>query len=303
MTTFKALVSSMRLRTLPLSLAGIVLAIFLAVADYNVKPLSIVFLILTAVLLQILSNLCNELGDVLKGTDTAQRQGPEYGLNSGALSISQMKVAIGVFVVLCALSGIAMIQFSAFGSLFSLEGICFLMLLVAAIGSAMRYTLGRNPYGYRALGDVYVFLFFGLATVVGGYFLCTGEVADFKLLLPAGAIGLFSVGVLNVNNIRDAKTDSATRVTVAILMGPFWSRVYQTALILGGWACALVYCCLRMTDIWNYLFVITAPLFIAHLVIVWKKQDKALDPALPILVMSSFLFAILMGFGFVRFLL
>ena len=303
MTTFKALVSSMRLRTLPLSLAGIVLAIFLAVADYNVKPLSIVFLILTAVLLQILSNLCNELGDVLKGTDTAQRQGPEYGLNSGALSISQMKVAIGIFVVLCALSGIAMIQFSAFGSLFSLEGICFLMLLVAAIGSAMRYTLGRNPYGYRALGDIYVFLFFGLATVVGGYFLCAGEVADFKLLLPAGAIGLFSVGVLNVNNIRDAKTDSATRVTVAILMGPFWSRVYQTALILGGWACALVYCCLRMTDIWNYLFVITAPLFIAHLVIVWKKQDKALDPALPVLVISTFLFCLLMGIGFIRFLL
>lgn len=303
MTTFKALVSSMRLRTLPLSLAGIVLAIFLAVADYNVKPLSIVFLILTAVLLQILSNLCNELGDVLKGTDTAQRQGPEYGLNSGALSISQMKIAIGVFVVLCALSGIAMIQFSAFGSLFSLEGICFLMLLVAAIGSAMRYTLGRNPYGYRALGDVYVFLFFGLATVVGGYFLCAGEVADFKLLLPAGAIGLFSVGVLNVNNIRDAKTDSATRVTIAILMGPFWSRVYQTALILGGWACALVYCCLRMTDIWNYLFVITAPLFIAHLVIVWKKQDKALDPALPVLVISTFLFCLLMGIGFIRFLL
>lgn len=293
----------MRLRTLPLSLAGIVLAIFLAVADYNVKPLSIVFLILTAVLLQILSNLCNELGDVLKGTDTAQRQGPEYGLNSGALSISQMKIAIGVFVVLCALSGIAMIQFSAFGSLFSLEGICFLMLLVAAIGSAMRYTLGRNPYGYRALGDVYVFLFFGLATVVGGYFLCAGEVADFKLLLPAGAIGLFSVGVLNVNNIRDAKTDSATRVTVAILMGPFWSRVYQTALILGGWACALVYCYLRMTDIWNYLFVITAPLFIAHLVIVWKKQDKALDPALPVLVISTFLFCLLMGIGFIRFLL
>lgn len=293
----------MRLRTLPLSLAGIVLAIFLAVADYNVKPLSIVFLILTAVLLQILSNLCNELGDVLKGTDTAQRQGPEYGLNSGALSISQMKVAIGIFVVLCALSGIAMIQFSAFGSLFSLEGICFLMLLVAAIGSAMRYTLGRNPYGYRALGDIYVFLFFGLATVVGGYFLCAGEVADFKLLLPAGAIGLFSVGVLNVNNIRDAKTDSATRVTVAILMGPFWSRVYQTALILGGWACALVYCCLRMTDIWNYLFVITAPLFIAHLVIVWKKQDKALDPALPVLVISTFLFCLLMGIGFIRFLL
>lgn len=303
MSKVKAIIKSFRLRTLPLSLAGIVLGIFLACADYRVKPVSIIFLVLTAVLLQILANLSNELGDVLKGTDTARRQGPQYGLNSGVLSISQMKTLVLVFAGLSFVSGLLMIRFSAFGSLFCLEGLCFIMLLVSAIGSAMRYTLGRNPYGYRALGDIYVFLFFGLATVIGGYFLCAGEVADFKMLLPAGTIGLFSVGVLNVNNIRDAKTDSATRVTVAILMGPFWSRVYQTALILGGWACAIVYCCLRMTDIWNYLFVITAPLFIAHLVIVWKKQDKALDPALPILVMSSFLFAILMGFGFVRFLL
>lgn len=299
----KAAIKSLRLRTLPLSLAGIVLGIFLAVADYRVKPVSVVFLVLTAIFLQILANLSNELGDVLKGTDRAERQGPQYGLNSGELSISQMKILVGVFAGLSLVSGLFMIHFSAFGSLFSLEGLCFIMLLVSAIGSAMRYTLGRNPYGYRALGDVYVFLFFGLATVIGGYFLCAGEVADFKLLLPAGAIGCFSVGVLNVNNIRDAKTDAATRTTVAILMGPFWSRVYQTALILAGWVCALVYCSLRLTNIWNYLFVLTAPLFIVHIIIVWKKQDKALDPALPILVMSSFLFAGLMGFGFIHFLL
>ena len=248
MSKVKAIIKSFRLRTLPLSLAGIVLGIFLAYADYRVKPLSAIFVVLTAIFLQILANLSNELGDVLKGTDRAERQGPQYGLNSGVLSISQMKTLVGIFVVLCTVSGILMIQFSAFGSLFSLEGLCFLMLLVSAIG-------------------------------------------------------FFSVGVLNVNNIRDAKTDAATRVTVAILMGPFWSRVYQTALIVASWACALVYCSLRLTDIWNYLFVLTAPLFIAHLVIVWKKQDKALDPALPLLVMSSLLFAILMGFGFVRFLL
>ncbi|MBQ9185169.1 MAG: 1,4-dihydroxy-2-naphthoate octaprenyltransferase [Bacteroidales bacterium] len=303
MNKVKAIISSLRLRTLPLSLAGIVMGIFLAVADYRVKPLSIVFLVLTAVFLQILANLSNELGDVLKGTDTELRQGPQYGLNGGGLSISEMKILVGVFVGLSAVSGVLMIAFSAFGSLFSIEGLCFLMLLVAAIGAAMRYTLGRNPYGYRALGDIYVFLFFGLATVLGGYFLCAGEIADAKLLLPAACIGLFSVGVLNVNNIRDAKTDSATRRTVAILLGPKWSRVYQTALIIAGWACALIYCSLRMTDIWNYLFVVTAPLFIIHLLMVWKRQDKALDPALPILVTSSFLFACLMGFGFIHFLL
>ena len=303
MNKAKAIISSLRLRTLPLSLAGIVLGIFLAVADYHVRPLSIVFLVLTASLLQILANLSNELGDVLKGTDTQERLGPKYGLNGGGLTVQQMKTLVGVFAALSAVSGIAMIHFSALNGLFSLEGLCFLMLLVAAIGAAMKYTLGRNPYGYRAMGDIYVFLFFGIATVMGGFFLCAGEVADLKILLPAAAIGLFSVGVLNVNNIRDAKTDSATRVTVAILLGPRLSRIYQTVLILGGWACTLVYCQLRMTDIWNYLFVLTAPLFILHLYMVWTRKDKALDPALPLLVMSSFLFALLMGFGFVRFLL
>lgn len=292
----------MRLRTLPLSLSGIVLGIFLAIADYEVKPLSIVFLVLTAVLLQILANLSNELGDVLKGTDNALRQGPSYGLNSGELTIAEMKKLVVIFAGLCFVSGLFMIGNSAFGSLWSLEGICFMMLLVVAIISAMRYTLGRSPYGYRALGDIYVLAFFGFATVDGGYFLCAGELPGFKMLLPAAAIGLFSVGVLNINNIRDMKTDAATRTTVAILLGPTWARVYQTILILGGWACALIYCSLRLTDIWNYLFVVTAPLFVIHLYMAWTRQDKALDPALPILVMSSFFFAVLMGIGFIQYL-
>ena len=303
MTKTGAIISSMRLRTLPLSLSGIALGVFLSCADYNVKVITIVFLVLTAVLLQILANLSNELGDVLKGTDNALRQGPQYGLNSGILRVEDMKLLVVIFAALSAVSGVLMIRFSALPSLWSLEGLCFIMLLAAAIMSAMRYTLGHSPYGYRALGDVYVFLFFGLATVAGGYFLCAGEIASLKLLLPAAAIGFFSVGVLNVNNIRDMKTDSATRRTVAIILGLKGARIYQTLLIAAGWACALVYCSLKMTDLWDYLFVVTAPLFIIHLAIVWRRQDKALDSALPLLVITSFLFSILMGLGSVMFLL
>lgn len=293
----------MRLRTLPLSLAGILLGVLLAVPDYRVKPASVVFLFLTAALLQILANLSNELGDVLKGTDTKLRQGPLYGLNGGVLGISEMKTLVGLFAGFSAVSGILMIRFSAIGSLLSLEGICFLMLLAAAIGAAMKYTLGRNPYGYRALGDLYVFVFFGIGTVGGAYFLCAGEIANYRLLLPAATMGLFSIAVLNVNNIRDAKTDAPNRVTTAILLGPVWSRVYQTALVAAGWLCTIVYCTMRMTDIWNYIYVLTAPLFIIHLVMVWTRKDKSLDPALPLLVVASFLFSALLGFGFVHFLL
>ena len=159
----------MRLRTLPLSLAGVIMGSLLAVADYRVPALVIVLLLLTTAFLQILANLSNELGDVLRGTDTAERQGPSYGLNSGNLSIKEMKGCIAVTVILCCISGTAMVWVS-FGTLLCLESILLLLLGLAAIMAAMRYTLGRNPYGYRAMGDLYVFVFFGLVSVLGAYF-------------------------------------------------------------------------------------------------------------------------------------
>ena len=302
MNKARAIISSLRLRTLPLSLSGIILGSMLAIADYAAKPLTVVMLALTAVCMQILSNLSNELGDTLKGTDAAREGGPMYGLNEGILSIRDMKWLIGVFVVLSLVSTIILIQ-SAFGSLWGFEGICFLMLGVAAVTAAMRYTLGPSPYGYRALGDIYVFIFFGLVTVLGSFFLIAGEIPSWILVLPAAAIGFFSVGVLNVNNIRDAKSDALTRRTVAILLGDKWSRVYQTALIAAGWLCALAYCAFRFFDPWHFLFAVTLPLYIIHLRGVWKLKDKDLDPMLPTLVMGTFAFAILMGLGYIMFLL
>ena len=161
MSKFSAALSSMRLRTLPLSLAGVLLGGLLAVADYHVRPAVLALVCLTTVCLQILSNLSNELGDVLRGTDTAQREGPAYGLNSGVLSIREMKTLIAVFVLLCCAAGAAMIWLS-FGTFWCLESLLLLLLGASAIVAAMRYTLGRNPYGYRAKGDFYVFVFFGL---------------------------------------------------------------------------------------------------------------------------------------------
>ena len=144
----------MRLRTLPLSMAGVLLGILLATADWRVDLWTAILIVLTTVCLQILSNLSNELGDVLRGTDTADREGPEYGLNSGGMTIGQMKGLIAAFVVLCIVFG-ALMTWKAFGTLFSLTPILVLMLGAAAIMAAMKYTLGRNPYGYRAKGDFY----------------------------------------------------------------------------------------------------------------------------------------------------
>ena len=301
MNKFRAAISSMRLRTLPLSTGGVLLGILLATADFRVNVWVAVLIVLTTVCLQILSNLSNELGDVLHGTDTANRKGPQYGLNGGVLTIGEMKVLIGVFVFLCIVSGTAMTLLS-FGTLWDMTAILVLLLGAAAIMGAMKYTLGRNPYGYRGLGDFYVFLFFGLVAVLGGYFVAS-HTLFWRLLIPGAAVGCFSVGVLNVNNIRDMETDAANRVTMAIRLGEKRAKIYQTVLIVLGWILMLVYCQLRMFSWWHYLFVFTLPLFVLHLRGVWKRTGRALDPMLPLLVISTFLFCLLAGFGFCAHLL
>ena len=291
----------MRLRTLPLSAGGVLLGILLAAADFKISFSVAVLIVVTTVCLQILSNLSNELGDVLHGTDTPDRVGPQYGLNSGELTIPQMKRLIGLFVVLCVVSGTAMTWLS-FGTILELTPILVLLLGAAAITGAMKYTLGRNPYGYRGLGDLYVFLFFGIVAVTGAYFV-SSHVLYWRLLLPAASVGFLSVGVLNVNNIRDMKTDAENRVTVAIRLGEKRAKVYQTVLIILGWVCMIVYCLLRIFDPWHYLFVLTLPLFILHLRGVWRRTGKELDPMLPLLVMSTFLFCILAGAGYLIYLI
>ena len=161
--TLKACIKSMRLRTLPLSLAGVILGVTLAADNTVVSPWTAGLILLTTVSLQILSNLSNELGDTLKGTDSADRQGPRYALGSGDMSVEDIRILIGLFIAFCIVFGLAMIRVS-FGSIFKTESICLEVLGAAAIAGAMKYTLGKNPYGYRGLGDVFVFIFFGLVS-------------------------------------------------------------------------------------------------------------------------------------------
>lgn len=298
--TLKASIKSMRLRTLPLSLAGVILGVTLAADKTDVSPWTAALIFLTTVCLQILSNLSNELGDTLSGTDSADRQGPKYALGSGDMTIGDIKKLILMFIGLCVIFGLAMIQVS-FGSLFKTESICLEALGAAAIVGAMKYTLGKNPYGYRGLGDVFVFIFFGLVSVLGGYYVAARELPPLIMLLPASAIGCFSVGVLNVNNIRDMKTDAVNRVTVAIKLGMKGARIYQTILVTLGWALILVFCAVYDFAPGHYIFIITLPLYIKHLQGVWTRSERALDPMLPMLVISTFFLSILAGAGFLIF--
>ena len=287
-----AALKSMRLRTLPLSLAGVLIGAKLAWRVWQVNPSVIVLLALTTVSLQILSNLSNELGDVLHGTDTEDRQGPAYGLNSGALTVKDMKRLIAGAAACCVVFGTAMVWLS-FGTLLCLPSVLLLLLGAGAIAAAVKYTLGKNPYGYRAGGDFWVFVFFGLVSVLGAYFVCCHRMDDWSLVLPAAGIGFFSIGVLNVNNIRDMKTDAPNRVTVALKLGLKNARIYQTVLVCLGWACLIAYTLMHFSSPWRLLYLLTLPLYYIHLKGVWANTGRTLDKYLPMLVMSTFMLALL----------
>lgn len=290
----KAAIFSMRLRTLPLSLSGVVLGLMLAMKMHEASVWLIVWLLLTTVCLQILSNLSNELGDFLKGTDGEQREGPMYSLAQGAISVRDFKMLIAVFVVLCCCFGAAMI-WTSFGTFLAWQPLMLLALGTAAIWAAMHYTLGKNPYGYRGLGDVFVFIFFGLVSVLGAYYVVAHTIDSWSLLLPAITIGCFSVGVLNVNNIRDMESDAATRVTLPLRIGAINAKIFQSILMALGWLCMVFYTLVTYTSLWNFLYFLTLPLFLIHMNMVWKRNGKDLDPALPLLVLSTFAFALLAG--------
>ena len=295
-------IKSMRLRTLPLSLAGVCLGIMLALADYRIDWKVALLIMLTTICLQVLSNVSNELGDTLSGVDGEDRNGPQYSLGEGGLTVSEMKGFIAVMAVACALSGLLMLQ-ASFGTLFAIEPLCLIALGAAAIGGAIKYTLGKNPYGYRGLGDISVFIFFGLVSVMGAYFVAAHTILSWIIALPAMAIGCFSVAVLNVNNIRDMKTDAGIRVTTPLKVGLKRARIYQTVLITVGWLCLIAFNLMRFQDMWHWLFIITLPLFVKHLVGVWTRTDRELDPMLPLLVISTFILSLLFGFGYLVFLL
>lgn len=288
MSTVKALINSMRLRTLPLSLAGIVCGGFLAMGNGG-SVWSLLLVMVTGCALQVLSNLSNEMGDHQSGVDGEGREGPNYSMTDGGLTEKQMWRAINGMVVFCCLSGLAMVLVS--GSPWWL-----LLLGAAAIWAATHYTLGKSPYGYRGWGDLSVFIFFGILSVMGSYFVVAQRI-DFEwlLILPAIGVGLLSVAVLNVNNIRDMESDRGKRVTIPLKIGARRAKWYQTFLIIVGALCMLP---LPVLPFFWIFFLLPVAGLVLHLMLVWQAEGSKLDPALPILVISTFLLAFVYGLIF-----
>ena len=281
-------IQSLRLRTLPLSISGIILGTGMAWHEMGCQPSAVsiqifVLAILTTLSLQILSNLSNELGDALKGTDQEQHGREAYGLQAGKITEGQMKGMIWLFLGLCVVFGILLI-YGAFGTLFCVQSLGFLLLGAFAIVGAVTYTLGKHSYGYIGLGDVGVFLFFGLLSTVGGYYLQVQNLTA-EIFWCGAAIGLPCVGVLNLNNIRDMQNDRAHgKRTFASLLGERGGRVYQTLLLIG---CLAIFC---VYEHWWVLCII--PVWGWHLRYVWSHAEK-LDKQMPVLMFSTLIVAIL----------
>ncbi len=291
----KIWLSAFRLRTLPLALSSIAMGGFLAAADGKFNGLIFFLCCLTTILLQILSNLANDYGDSINGADHDGRKGPMRAVQSGAISAQAMKRAVILFVILCLMSGISLLLVS-FGVNYQLL-LVFLGLGVFSIIAAIAYTVGKRPYGYAGLGDISVLIFFGLVGVMGSNYLFT-KTFSLQLILPALTCGLFSVGVLNINNVRDIESDKkAGKNSIPVRIGKNKAAIYHWFLLIGGFASTLIYSILNYHTIFQFLFLITIPLLVKIGNAVSKKPSTELDPYLKQMALSTLLFVVLFGVG------
>ncbi|MCB9074959.1 MAG: 1,4-dihydroxy-2-naphthoate polyprenyltransferase [Chitinophagales bacterium] len=299
MASISAWLVSFRLRTLPLSLSTIFLGSFLAAYQNSFQWSVFILAVITTLFLQILSNLANDYGDTISGVDNQERVGPQRSLQSGAITLKQMKLAIVTFVVLSFVSGIALIVVGTRGMEFS-YGLIYLLLGIAAIAAAMKYTMGKNPYGYSGLGDFFVFIFFGIVGVMGTFFLHTHEISGLEFL-PAISIGCFSTGVLNLNNLRDRINDKAFgKRTMVVKLGVEKAKIYHAILLGIGMLTAIIYTFLAGASLWNWIYLIAFIGIIKSITTVLNnKTPELLDPELKKLAISTLLFSILFGLGLI----
>jgi len=293
----KIWLQAFRLRTLPLALSCIAMGGFLAASADAFRWDIFLLCVLTTIFLQILSNLANDYGDSVHGADSIERKGPKRAVQSGVISVHQMKTAVIIFVILCLASGITLLIVS-FG--LNWKGIVFFFGLgLLSILAAIAYTVGKKPYGYIGLGDFSVLIFFGLVGVMGSYYLFTKELSWFQIL-PALSCGFFSIGVLNINNIRDIESDQkAGKFSIPVRIGRANAIKYHWFLIFSGLFSAVVYSLLTSNSIWQWLFLFSVPLFIKNAFAVSRKPAGQLDPYLKQMALSTLAFVLLFGLGLI----
>jgi 1,4-dihydroxy-2-naphthoate octaprenyltransferase len=245
-----------RLRTLSLAFVSIFTGSGIAYWQGSFKMDVAVLALLTAALLQILSNLANDYGDYKKGADAVNRIGPQRGLQRGLITPLQMRRALYLTIFLALAAGLALVLVSVRTPH---DVLVFLMLGVLSIAAAITYTVGSRPYGYRGLGDASVFLFFGWVGVMGSNYLQAGHF-DMAVILPATACGLLAAAVLNVNNMRDIDSDRTHgKNTLAVKLGPIRARIYHACILIAALICLMSFLLIEGSTRSAWVFIVAIP--------------------------------------------
>ena len=300
----KAAIDCVRFPTVLPNAAGLINGVLLAAAEGSFDPLTGLLVVLTGCLVSNLSSVADELGDFLHGNDTADYEvselAPKHPLAKGRITVPQVKGILITFLVLSCAVGLLTVR-RAFGTLFALLPLAMIGLGALCIVGAMRYTLGKNPYGYRGLGDPAVFILCGPILVFGAYFACKGGTPpfDWRVILPAISHGIFISVMLNINNIRDIEKDRATRKTIAIRLGERRARIYGVTLIALSMTAPLIYTLVYPTFTpLNLLYLLSYPFFILAQYGTLRYRGAKINLFFAFNVTGALLFGILHGLGY-----
>lgn len=295
MKKISAWISAARLRTLPLSVAGIIVGSAAAISIDRFSISIFALALITTLGLQVLSNFANDYGDGVKGTDNEDRLGPVRAMQGGLLTAKELRSGVIVTSIITLALACILIYVAFSGAHYGIS-LLFFFLGVASIGAAIKYTVGKSAYGYRAMGDLFVFVFFGLLSVMGGYYLYSFSVGEF-ILLPAISVGLLSTAVLNINNMRDESSDrKVNKRTIAVLLGTQKVKFYHLFLLVTAFLTSLLYAILQWehTKGLGLLPLLAFLPIVKNMMVVWQNQSPALlDPELKKIALSTFAYSLL----------
>lgn len=284
-----------RPKTLPLAIASIVTGSALAYYYHQFNGTIALLALITATLLQIVSNFANDYGDHIKGSDTAERIGPLRGIQQGAITFSQLRLGLILVTLASMISGAALI---AVACQTWNDVLAFIVLGILAIIASITYTVGKKPYGYMGLGDVSVFIFFGLLGVCGTFYL-QSHLLNWAMVLPAMMSGLLAVAVLNINNLRDIEQDKKSgKNTLIVRIGAVAGRYYHISLLILATLFALLFALYHFQHWYSFIFILVLPLLAKHAVFVMNHQDALqLRPMLAQMAKLALLFNIIFSLG------
>lgn len=294
----KKWIKAARLRTLPLSVSGILVGSAAAFKEYHSQDnyyIIVTLCLLTTLFFQVLSNYANDYGDAVKGTDNKNRVGPKRAVQSGEITQKEMKNAIIITSVISIIASLVLI-YTSFGSDDFLSALLYFFLAIACVVAAIRYTVGNSAYGYRGLGDLFVFLFFGWVSTLGSYFLF-GHTLDLHVVFPATAIGLLSISVLNMNNMRDVENDTTMgKNTLVVKMGFEKAKQYHWFLIIFAVIFLILYAINTFSKWYQFVFIAGCiPLFKNIEVVSKATNPRSLDPELKRLSLTTFFISLLLS--------